>query len=194
MYKIVCFIDLTDENAWQAASFQAETVTTKMNDVALYLRNEIQKFPTHKLPNALNLADIERGEIDIPQPVLEFISRTAFNKPYDAGLSVSQKVVVKSMAADLVFIACGRRNIPSKQLRLGLAMKSLTGNSKVLTVLNKMGHSASVSVFMKVYFHYSINTSNNHSEQNTITQYTIVGHQLKNRLQKISWWLKKNKA
>ena len=46
--------------------------------------------------------------------------------------------------------------------------------------------------FPESLFSLKYNTSNNHSEQNTNTQYTIVGHQLKNSFQKNSWWLKKN--
>ena len=53
---------------------------------------------------------------------------------------------------------------------------------------------SSVFQFSESFISLKYNTDNDHYKQNTNTQYTIVGHQLKNRLQKISWQLKKNKA
>ena len=60
--------------------------------------------------------------------------------------------------------------------------------------INQHRYKFSVSVFLKVYFHYNIRQTTIITSITQNTQYTIVGHQLKNRLQKISWRLKKNEA
>ena len=46
--------------------------------------------------------------------------------------------------------------------------------------------------FPESFISLKYKTDNNHNKQNT--QYTLVGHQLKICLRKVSWWLKKNKA
>ena len=51
---------------------------------------------------------------------------------------------------------------------------------------------SSVFSFPESFISLKYKTDNNHNKQNT--QYTLVGHQLKICLRKVSWWLKKNKA
>ena len=47
------------------------------------------------------------------------------------------------MAADTVFLVTNGRKKPSKHLKLGLAVKSMTGSKKLIGMLNRYGHCVS---------------------------------------------------
>ena len=47
------------------------------------------------------------------------------------------------MAADTVFLVINGRKKPSKHFKLGLAVKSMTGNKKLIRMLNRCGHCVS---------------------------------------------------
>lgn len=49
-------------------------------------------------------------------------------------------VKIKSLCSDIIFIISKGRIRPSKHLTLGMALKSLTSSRKVLTILNRYGH------------------------------------------------------
>ena len=47
------------------------------------------------------------------------------------------------MAADTVFLVTNGRKKPSKHLKLGLPVKSMTGSKKLIGIFNKYGHCVS---------------------------------------------------
>lgn len=55
-------------------------------------------------------------------------------------------VKIKSLCQDIIYIITKGHIKPAKHLMLGLAMKSLTSSRKVLTILNKYGHSVGYTV------------------------------------------------
>lgn len=60
--------------------------------------------------------------------------------------STDDYVKIKSLCQDIIYIITKGHIKPAKHLMLGLAMKSLTSSRKVLTILNKYGHSVGYTV------------------------------------------------
>ena len=50
-----------------------------------------------------------------------------------------------SIAEDIVFIASNRSKLTPKHITLPITMKSITGSSEVVTLLNRFGHGVSCS-------------------------------------------------
>lgn len=54
--------------------------------------------------------------------------------------SADDLVKIKSVCSDLIYIVSKGRVKPSKHLTLGMSMKSMTSSRKVLSILNRYGH------------------------------------------------------
>lgn len=48
---------------------------------------------------------------------------------------------ILSIAEDILFTATNGRIQPQKQILIGMGIKSMTGSKKVITILNRFGHS-----------------------------------------------------
>ena len=59
---------------------------------------------------------------------------------HEVGVVKQRKRHIKSIGEDLVFATSSGRKIPGKHLKLGIAVKSLTGSCKVIEMLNRYGH------------------------------------------------------
>ena len=55
--------------------------------------------------------------------------------------SAIKKRRIESIAHDIFYSATGGSIKPSKQLLLGLAVKSMTGSRRLIEILNRLGHS-----------------------------------------------------
>lgn len=88
----------------------------------------------------LHIDNIIEGECDIPELLIEFV--TNLIKGPDAMRKKSDEEVtkIKSLCSDIIYIITKGRIRPSKHLALGLAVKSLTSSRKILTMLNRYGH------------------------------------------------------
>ena len=58
--------------------------------------------------------------------------------------------MVESLAADIVFSMTNGRKKPSKYLKLGLAIKSVTGSKKLIRMLNRYRHCVSYTTREKL--------------------------------------------
>lgn len=117
----------------------------RMRDTAYELRNCVRSLESNKLPNNLSVDDVIRGECDIPEKLFNFIS-DLIEGPDACEESSEDKIKIKSLCSDIIFMITKGKIKPSKHLTLGLAMKSLTSSRKVVTILNKFGHSISYHV------------------------------------------------
>lgn len=84
--------------------------------------------------------DIIKDECDIPSQLYDF-KRNLIEGPDMRSKSPDDKSVkVISLCSDNISAITNGRTKPSKHLTLGLAMKSLTNSLKVITILNRYGH------------------------------------------------------
>lgn len=64
--------------------------------------------------------------------------------------SNSKQRRIQSISEDVIFATTSGRKKPSKHLKVGLAIKSITGSKKFIEVMNRLGHSASYSTIQEL--------------------------------------------
>lgn len=113
---------------------------------ALILRREILNIKAQKITPPINSQKIIAGECEIPHGLQRFYSTLLCADNYrDQGSNKSQ-LLVKSLASDAIYNVTRGKIIPSKTVALGCAVKSLTTSHKVITILNRYGHTVSDDV------------------------------------------------
>ena len=116
-----------------------------MRDVAFMLREGILKMNTLELPDNLTVKDIVMGTAGIP-PILDKFLQYLIGGPNSRSWSSqAKKRRIKSIGEDLVFVTLSGQKIPGKHLKLGIAVKSLTGSR-----LNRYGHCSNYHMIEKI--------------------------------------------
>lgn len=112
----------------------------RCREVAYELRNCITSVESTKLPDNLTPEDVILGECNIPEQLFNFMCDLVQGPDTRRKNSSDDLVKIKSVCSDLIYIVSKGRVKPSKHLKLGLSMKSMTSSRKVLTILNRYGH------------------------------------------------------
>lgn len=105
--------------------------------VALLLRNEIRQNVT----NQAWPPDVEQDKI--PQSVYKFLQILLTGEPNYSQPSERTERLTRSLGSDMVFTVTGGKTKPPKHILLPFAVKSLTGNTEVIRILNRLGHGVS---------------------------------------------------
>lgn len=129
----------TSQLAGEIANLE-EKQQNRHRDVAYELRNSITSVENKKLPADLSVDDVIRGECTIPEELFNFVCDLVQGPDIRRKNSNEDLVKIKSVCSDLIYIVSKGRVKPSKHLTLGLAMKSITSSRKVLSILNRYGH------------------------------------------------------
>ena len=82
------------------------------------------------------------GETEIPEEVLQFFKYLIIGADNRTSGSSSKLRRIRSISEDVVYSMTSGRKKPSKHLKLGLVIKSLTGSKKVIEMLNHYGQCA----------------------------------------------------
>lgn len=139
--KLVCKNDLDVAKLAEAVALADSRHRFCAQDVAYETRRCILSAKSRKLPNThLSLDDIEKGECDIPWFLYELISAIVRGPNPSLDEQQSNTVKIKSLCSDIMFVTSRGRLRPPKNIKLGLALKSMTGSRSILTVLNRYGH------------------------------------------------------
>ena len=112
------------------------SIKEKLREVAFILRRTIMDAETTPLPAKITIADIANGEIDAPEILEEFMTNMICGPDYRRRTD-TKKSRIKTISQDIVFSATSGRKRPKKHLQLGLAIKSLTGNRRIVELLNR---------------------------------------------------------
>lgn len=107
---------------------------------ALLLRRALKAVKKEPLSHPLTLESLKRGEGDPPKLVQTFF-RTLLGGPYPGEHSESVKRRSDSFSQDVLFSVHKGTLKPRKHTMMGLTLKSQTGSRKIVTMLNRMGHS-----------------------------------------------------
>ncbi|CAD6229692.1 GSCOCG00012125001-RA-CDS [Cotesia congregata] len=113
----------------------------KFEDVAYDLRSCIKNIDSHPLPRRLTVDDIIREECEIPQELFNFIRNLVYGPNLSEENADLTTTKITSICSDIIYAVTKGRCKPSKNVTLGLAMKSLTNSRRVITMLNRYGHS-----------------------------------------------------
>ena len=99
----------------------------------------IIKNATHtNLPSSgITFDDIIDREVQIPEQLNQFFTHLVVGPDHRSHESASKIRRVESLAAETVFLVTNRRKKSSKHLKLGLAVKSMTGSKKLIGMLKR---------------------------------------------------------
>lgn len=97
---------------------------------------------TPELPYPITEDDILKGQVEPPNEFLEFFNVLYTGKsasPTNPGL----QRLVRSACDDIMYVGSRGKLKPRKQLLWGIAVKTLTGSKRMLTLCNRYGHAIS---------------------------------------------------
>ena len=99
----------------------------------------IIKNATHtNLPSSgITSDDNIDGEVQISEQLTQFVTQLVVGQDYRSHESASKIRKVGFLAADTVFPVTNGRKKPPNHLKLGLAVKSMTGSKKLIGMLNR---------------------------------------------------------
>ena len=123
--------NITLEEALKLADLQKSKLDQRMKDVAFTLKAIIKNATHANLSSSgITFDDIIGGEVQVPEQLTQFF--TYLVGPDHRSHVFASKIRVESLATDTVFSMTNGRKKPSKHLKLGLAVKSMTGSKKLI--------------------------------------------------------------
>ncbi|XP_074115522.1 uncharacterized protein LOC141538105 [Cotesia typhae] len=111
-----------------------------IDKVALVLRNTILKMDKLKLPSKIKPNDLINGECTIPEKLDRFFKVLIEGKDIRRRNGVNCDRLSNSIASDTIFCVTNGTIKPSKQITLGMTVKSLTSSRRIINILNRFGH------------------------------------------------------
>ena len=128
---------ITLEKSLKLTDLQKSKLDQRIKDVTFTLRAIIKSATRTNLPSSgITFNDIINGEVRIP-PCL------VVGPDHRSHESASKIRRAESLAADTVFSMTNGRKKLSKYLKLGIAVKSMTGSKKLIGMLSRYGHCVS---------------------------------------------------
>ena len=128
---------ITLEKGLKLTDLQKSKLDQRIKDVTFTLRAIIKNATRTNLPSSgITFNDIINREVRIP-PCL------VVGPDHRSHESASKIRRAESLAADTVFSMTNGRKKLSKHLKLGIAVKSMTGSKKLIGMLNRYGHCVS---------------------------------------------------
>ena len=102
-----------------------------------------------------------KGEVEIPDSVKDFykVLYTGEGQGKKAASSRKSRFVESSASNDIYSCSWGKL-LPGKHLSLGFAVKALTGNKNVVTLINRCGHCASSEIIRRIDTSLEATTNN----------------------------------
>ena len=134
-----------------------------MRNVAFALRSSVKSLIHDKLSKNVSTENVIEGECQIPNDLFGFISDLVCGPDTRRQNSSEDILTIKSICSDLIFVINKGKIRPSKHLTLGLTVKSLTNSKKLLTILNRYGHTISYNTAEEIETEITYNHTTNNS-------------------------------
>ena len=150
-------------------AFHKENSTTKLQDIqlrdaALVLREIILLSKSKSLPENLTIDSVFHGTTNVPPKLNQFFQYLICGPDSRRWKSDAKQRHIQSISQDLIFAASSGRKLPSKHLKIGVALKSLTSSRKVVEILNRYGHCANYHAVEEVETELTFNATETQME------------------------------
>lgn len=119
-----------------------------LDAAARILNEEIHKIQRKKVPEKIKTKHLIEGECEVPETV-NFYSKVLAGENYRRRQNKKTTRLAKSFSEDLIYAVFNGRIKLSKQICLGMTLKSLTNSSKIVNIVHRYGDFA-VTVHWKV--------------------------------------------
>ena len=135
------------EEASDLVTTEQESSRNVVRQCARILRRDI--LTSEKKPLDTSTVDgIMEGEVSIPQNVNLFYKKLYNGE--ETSYTHQRQRFINSSAADAVYCCSGTKLLPGKHISHALALKSLTGSKRVVTLEQRYGHCASNETIRRV--------------------------------------------
>ena len=129
------------EEALKKESMLRHGIEKKLKDAALHLRNVVKEMESSSLLDlqTITINDIMNGEIKIPDDLKMFFRFLVIGPRTRDSDSFIKEKRIESICSDTIYAMTSGRKKPAKHLKLGMAVKSMSGSRKLMEVLNRYG-------------------------------------------------------
>ena len=111
------------------------------------------------LSSTVYLEDIRKGEVNTPEDLVKCFWYIVGGPYVGCELAAAKSYKITSISEDVFAATSGRRR-PAKHLQIGMAIKSLTGSKKIVTMLNHLGHCINYNGIEELEMELTYNYSN----------------------------------
>ena len=145
-------------------AFHKENSTTKLQDVqlrdaALVLHETILSSKSKPLPENLTIDSVLHAATNVPPKLSQIFQYFICSPDSRWWKSDAKQHHIQSISQDVIFAASSGHKLPSKHLKLEVALKSLTGSRKVVEILNHNGHCANCNVVEEIKTELTFNAT-----------------------------------
>lgn len=116
-----------------------------LDSAARILNEEINKIKCNKLPVKITTKNLINGECEVPEILSKFYESVISGGSYRKKRHQKTVRLAKSFSEDIIYAVSNGRIKLSKQICLGLTLKSLTNSKKIVNIVNRYGHCCSYS-------------------------------------------------
>ena len=118
--------------------------------VALFLRENVMNAEKAPLPESLTLKNIFKGEVQVPSNVSLFFKYLIAGPDSRKWKQTIKQKLVSSISQDTMYVATPGLKKSRKHLIVGLALNSLTGSTKVIETMSRLGHCISYHTIKEI--------------------------------------------
>ena len=112
-----------------------------------------------KLPENLAIDSVLHGTINVPPKLNQFFQHLICGPDLRKAKTKAKQLGIHSISQDVTFAAASVRKLPSKHLKLGVALISLTGSGKTVEILNRYGLCANYLVVKEIETELTLNAT-----------------------------------
>lgn len=123
---------------------KSSDIKTIIQQASCYVRTSIQEccLPS---PWPYHPSDLENKSINLPCLLQQLLSGILTGEPEKENPSQRVKLLIQSLGQDIIYATTRGKQKPPKHFLLPYAVKTLTGNTELIQMLNRLGHGVSYS-------------------------------------------------
>ena len=153
-----------------------------MLHAAFTLRAIIKIATRTNLPSSgIAFDNIINGEVQIPEQLTQSATHLVVGPDRRSHESSSKIRTVESLAVDTVFSVTNGRKKLSKHLKLGLAVKSMTGSNKLIGMLDRYGYCVSYTTIeeLEMELTFTVTSASKISPPDLVPNYSLTVDSIK---------------
>ena len=143
-----------------------------ISQVASIIRKEVKDLKD-ELPWPIQTPDLEPEKFNISRYLNEFLTSLLGGKD-DVALSSRNATIKYSMGIqDIVYNLNGGRVKTPKSVLLPSIIKTLTNNTEIINLINRLGHGVSYSILSEMYTENALRIQEQQLDEIVIPEYTV---------------------
>ena len=142
-----------------------------ISQVASIIRKEVKDLKD-ELPWPIQTPDLEPEKFNIPRYLNEFLTSLLGGKD-DVAWSSRNTTINYSMGQDIVYNLNGGRVKTPKSVLLPSIIKTLTNNTEIINLINRLRHGVSYSILSEMYTENALRIQEQQLDEIVMPEYTV---------------------